>query len=99
MKIALQDTVCTIHGAEGTNVKNLISAAGIESRARALFDEVTLVARQQQNLLADLNRIFCAGNLLKQLVSYLHHAERNIKTRHNLLDHREINNIFVNQEF
>ena len=29
MKIGLQDAVCTIHGAEGADVKNLISAAGI----------------------------------------------------------------------
>ena len=46
MKITLQDAVCTIHGAEGTDVKNLISAAGIGSRTRAFFDELALVAGQ-----------------------------------------------------
>ena len=76
MKIGLQDTVCTIHGAEGTDVKNLVSAAGIGSRARTFFDELALVAGQQKDLLAALDRVFCAGNLLKQRLGFINHAER-----------------------
>ena len=66
---------------------------------KAFFDEFTPVASQQKNLLTVLNRVFCAGDLFKQLLGFLHHAERNIKTRHNLLRHRGINDIFMNQEF
>ena len=98
MKITLQDAVRAIHGAEGTDVKNLIPTAGIGSRTRAFFDKLALVAGQQKNLFTALNRIFCAGDLLKQRLCFIYHAERNVETRHNMLHHREIDNIFMNKE-
>jgi len=57
MKVRLQDTIGAVHPAEGTDMKDHVSAAGIGAGSRALSDKSPHIARQQQDLFAFFNGI------------------------------------------
>ena len=61
VKIRLQNTVGTIHGAESSYMQNLIATAGIITGARTFFDKSTLVSCKKENLLSLPYRIISLG--------------------------------------
>ena len=66
MEIGLQNAVSAVHVTVSTDVQNFITAAGISARARASFDEGTVIASQKQYGFAHLD-----GRLLRSKIRIL----------------------------
>ena len=57
MKVCLQDTVRAVHIAKGTDVQNLISAAGVTAGSGTRFYKGAFVAGEKKDLFALSDRI------------------------------------------
>jgi hypothetical protein len=99
VEIGLENAVAAIHGAEGADMKNLVTAAGIFTGTRARFYECATISGEEQHLLTTGNGfdVTPSGNGLKHLVTVGHdltgHVGKSIlnlfckgTTRHLLVD-------------
>ena len=96
MKVRLQNTVRTIHGAVGGNIQDFIIATRIMAGTRAISEKGAFVPGQQENPLPLVDRVFRPGYVFVDFVYIGDKFCGNTKVCTDRPNYRAVCNLLVN---